>query len=92
MPSFSREVFKQLNLPPHFSFSDERGEVSQASRLWEILPHNHRIGTPQPLFKALSERLAREAEAARKRAMKQAAAAHRQVRKQAEAEVTTNPT
>ncbi|VVA90856.1 unnamed protein product [Arabis nemorensis] len=54
MPSFSREVFKQLNLPPpHFSFSHERGEVLQACRPWEILPPSHRIGTPQPLFKEL---------------------------------------
>ncbi|KAL1208324.1 Methionine--tRNA ligase, cytoplasmic [Cardamine amara subsp. amara] len=53
MPSFSREVFKQLNLPPQFSLSDENGEVLQASRPWEILPPNHKIGTPQPLFKEL---------------------------------------
>ncbi|CAH8256520.1 unnamed protein product [Arabidopsis lyrata] len=55
MPSFSREVFKQLNLPPHFSLSEEKGEVLQASSLWEILPSNHRIGTPQPLFKKMEE-------------------------------------
>ncbi|XP_010435225.1 PREDICTED: methionine--tRNA ligase, cytoplasmic-like [Camelina sativa] len=53
IPSFSCEVFKQLNLPPHFSLSDERGEVLLASRPWEILPPSHRIGTPQPLFKEL---------------------------------------
>ncbi|CAG7906038.1 hypothetical protein BRARA_D00698 [Brassica rapa] len=51
MPSFSREVFKQLNLPLHFSLSDE----GIASRLWEILPPGHRIGTPQPLFKELKD-------------------------------------
>ncbi|XP_010481086.1 PREDICTED: methionine--tRNA ligase, cytoplasmic-like [Camelina sativa] len=55
MPSFSREVFKQLNLPPHFSLSDERGEVLQSSRPWDILPHSHRIGTPQPLFERLTD-------------------------------------
>ncbi|XP_010513503.1 PREDICTED: methionine--tRNA ligase, cytoplasmic-like [Camelina sativa] len=55
MPSVSREVFKQLNLPPQFSLSDEKGEVLQASRLWEILPPSHRIGTPQTLFKKLEE-------------------------------------
>ncbi|XP_010495831.1 PREDICTED: methionine--tRNA ligase, cytoplasmic [Camelina sativa] len=53
MPSFSCEVFKQLNLPLHFSLSDERGEVLLASRPWDILPPSHRIGTPQPLFKEL---------------------------------------
>ncbi|XP_010450162.1 PREDICTED: methionine--tRNA ligase, cytoplasmic [Camelina sativa] len=53
IPSFSCEVFKQLNLPPHFSLSDERGEVLLASRPWEILPPSHMIGTPQPLFKEL---------------------------------------
>ncbi|XP_009139597.1 methionine--tRNA ligase, cytoplasmic [Brassica rapa] len=51
MPSFSREVFKQLNLPLHFSLSDE----GIASRLWEMLPPGHRIGTPQPLFKELKD-------------------------------------
>ncbi|KAF3582228.1 hypothetical protein DY000_02033115 [Brassica cretica] len=51
MPSFSREVFKQLNLPLQFSLSDE----GIASRLWEILPPGHRIGTPQPLFKELKD-------------------------------------
>ncbi|CAN7135739.1 unnamed protein product [Brassica rapa subsp. narinosa] len=51
MPSFSREVFKQLNLPLLFSLSDE----GIASRLWEMLPPGHRIGTPQPLFKELKD-------------------------------------
>ncbi|CAF2269565.1 unnamed protein product [Brassica napus] len=51
MPSFSREVFKQLSLPLHFSLSDE----GIASRLWEMLPPGHRIGTPQPLFKELKD-------------------------------------
>ncbi|KAJ4904487.1 putative methionine--tRNA ligase [Raphanus sativus] len=51
MPSFSREVFKQLNLPLHFSLSDE----GIASRLWEILPPGHKIGTPKPLFKELTD-------------------------------------
>ncbi|KAH0862527.1 hypothetical protein HID58_079738 [Brassica napus] len=55
MPSFSREVFKQLNLPLQFSLSDEGGEVLLASRPWEILPRNHKIGTPQPLFKELTD-------------------------------------
>ncbi|KAG7591221.1 Aminoacyl-tRNA synthetase class Ia anticodon-binding [Arabidopsis thaliana x Arabidopsis arenosa] len=55
MPSFSHEVFKQLNLPPHYSLSDERAEVLQASRPWEILPPSHRIGTPQPLFTELKD-------------------------------------
>ncbi|CAH2079389.1 unnamed protein product [Thlaspi arvense] len=55
MPSFSREVFKQLDLPPHFSLSDERGEVLIASRPWEILPPSHKIGNPQPLFKELKD-------------------------------------
>nr|ABD65103.1 methionyl-tRNA synthetase, putative [Brassica oleracea] len=38
-----------------FSPSDERGELLQASRPWEILPHNHRIGTPLPLFEFLKD-------------------------------------
>ncbi|KAJ4900198.1 putative methionine--tRNA ligase [Raphanus sativus] len=55
MPSFSRGVFEQLNLLPLFSLSDERGELLQASRPWEILPPNHRIGTPRPLFEFLKD-------------------------------------
>ncbi|CAN8230045.1 unnamed protein product [Cochlearia groenlandica] len=55
MPSFSREVFKQLNLPPRFSLSDEKGEVLLASKPWEILPPSHKIGTPRPLFKELKD-------------------------------------
>uniref|UniRef100_A0A1J3EI29 methionine--tRNA ligase n=2 Tax=Noccaea caerulescens TaxID=107243 RepID=A0A1J3EI29_NOCCA len=55
MPSFSREVFKQLNWAPHFSLSDERGEVLLTSRPWEILPPSHKIGTPQPLFNELKD-------------------------------------
>ncbi|VVA90840.1 unnamed protein product [Arabis nemorensis] len=79
MPSFSREVFKQLNLPPHFSL-----EVLQASRPWEILPRSHRIGTPQPLFEELkgekvqrynekSDRDLKEAKASRRHRQKIAA-------------------
>ncbi|XP_010527469.1 PREDICTED: methionine--tRNA ligase, cytoplasmic-like isoform X2 [Tarenaya hassleriana] len=55
MPSFSHEVFKQLNLPLQFSLSDENGDIFKASRPWEILPPNHKIGTPQPLFKELKD-------------------------------------
>jgi methionyl-tRNA synthetase len=55
MPSFSREVFKQLDLAPQFSLSDERGEVLLTSRPWEILPPSHKIGTPQPLFNELKD-------------------------------------
>ncbi|XP_023634752.1 methionine--tRNA ligase, cytoplasmic isoform X2 [Capsella rubella] len=86
MPSFSREVFKQMNLPPHFSLSDERGEVLQASRPWKILPPSHMIGTPQLLFKelkgeemqqyvekCLADRCASDAAASRRRARRHAA-------------------
>ncbi|CAA7027942.1 unnamed protein product [Microthlaspi erraticum] len=55
MPSFSREVFKQLDLPPQFSLSDERGEVLLTSRPWEILPPSHKIGSPKPLFNELKD-------------------------------------
>ncbi|KFK24871.1 hypothetical protein AALP_AA8G035800 [Arabis alpina] len=50
MPSFSREVFKQLDLPPHFSLSDDSGD-----KPWENLPPSHKIGTPQPVFKELKD-------------------------------------
>ncbi|KAK4372805.1 hypothetical protein RND71_008189 [Anisodus tanguticus] len=57
MPSFSREVLKQLNLPPEtqLSLSDEGGEVENSKRPWDILPAGHKIGTPAPLFKELKD-------------------------------------
>ncbi|CAN4107138.1 unnamed protein product [Withania somnifera] len=57
MPSFSREVLKQLNLPPEtqLSLSDEGGDIENSRRPWAILPAGHRIGTPAPLFKELKD-------------------------------------
>ncbi|WRX19988.1 tRNA-binding domain - like 3 [Theobroma cacao] len=59
IPSFSVEVFKQLNLPQEqISLSDEKGDVDNARRLWEIVPAGHKIGDPKPLFEELkSERV-----------------------------------
>ncbi|EEF44189.1 methionine-tRNA synthetase, putative [Ricinus communis] len=54
MPSFSLEVFKQLNLSPEeASLCDEKGDIDRAP--WEFIPHNHKIGTPEPLFKELKD-------------------------------------
>ncbi|XWS35163.1 hypothetical protein CRYUN_Cryun21dG0102200 [Craigia yunnanensis] len=55
IPSFSVEVFKQLNLPPQaqISLCDEKGDVDRARRLWEIIPAGHKIGDPKPLFEEL---------------------------------------
>ncbi|KAH0673338.1 hypothetical protein KY284_024425 [Solanum tuberosum] len=57
MPSFSREVLKQLNMPPEtqFSLSDEGGDIENGKRPWDILPAGHKIGTPAPLFKELKD-------------------------------------
>nr|GLL35646.1 methionine--tRNA ligase, cytoplasmic [Ipomoea trifida] len=56
MPSFSREVFKQLNLPEsRLSLSDENGDIERAKKPWDILPAGHKIGTPAPLFKELKD-------------------------------------
>ncbi|KAM7258067.1 hypothetical protein ACFE04_013808 [Oxalis oulophora] len=56
MPSFSIEVFKQLNLPEsRFSLSDENGDIDRARRPWEILPSGHKIGIPGRLFKELKD-------------------------------------
>ncbi|KAL7238030.1 hypothetical protein ACSBR2_004181 [Camellia fascicularis] len=57
MPSFSIEVFKQLNLPPEMQvlLSDENGDIERAKRPWEFLPAGHKIGTPEPLFKELKD-------------------------------------
>ncbi|KAI8568617.1 hypothetical protein RHMOL_Rhmol02G0214600 [Rhododendron molle] len=57
MPSFSLEVLKQLNLPPETQvlLSDEKGDIERARRPWEFLPAGHKIGTPEPLFKELTD-------------------------------------
>ena len=57
IPSFSFEVFKQLNLPPQaqISLCDEKGDVDRARRPWEIIPAAHKIGDPKPLFEELKE-------------------------------------
>jgi methionyl-tRNA synthetase len=57
MPSFSKDVLRQLNLCPeeHISFSDERGDSNKAKTPWDLIPSNHRIGKPVPLFKALDD-------------------------------------
>ncbi|KAG6741540.1 hypothetical protein POTOM_054802 [Populus tomentosa] len=50
IPSFSVEVFKQLNLPlEQASLCDEKGDIDRAKRPWDILPAGHKIGTPEPL-------------------------------------------
>ncbi|XP_008222906.1 PREDICTED: probable methionine--tRNA ligase isoform X2 [Prunus mume] len=57
MPSFSLEVFKQLDLPPetHISLYDDKGDIASARRPWEIVPIGHKIGKPEPLFKELKD-------------------------------------
>ncbi|XP_031379434.1 methionine--tRNA ligase, cytoplasmic [Punica granatum] len=56
MPSFSFEVFKQINLSPTgISLGDEAGDVDRAKRPWEIIPAGHKIGKPEPLFKELKD-------------------------------------
>ncbi|KAF7836516.1 putative methionine--tRNA ligase [Senna tora] len=57
MPSFTLEVFKQLDLSPevHLSLCDEKGDVDRVKRPWEIVSAGHKIGTPQPLFKELKD-------------------------------------
>ncbi|XP_065862785.1 probable methionine--tRNA ligase [Euphorbia lathyris] len=56
MPSFSVEVFKQLNMSlEQASLCDDKGDIDQAKRPWEFLPPNHKIGTPEPLFKELKD-------------------------------------
>ncbi|KAF9607486.1 hypothetical protein IFM89_036083 [Coptis chinensis] len=55
MPSFSVEVLKQLNLPPEILVQDEKGDLDRARKLWDILPKDHKIGTPEPLFRELGD-------------------------------------
>ncbi|XP_058757491.1 methionine--tRNA ligase, cytoplasmic-like [Vicia villosa] len=56
MPSFTLEVFKQLNLSveTHLSLSDDK-DVDRVRRPWDILSAGHKIGTPKPLFKELKD-------------------------------------
>ncbi|KAK2358396.1 putative methionine--tRNA ligase [Trifolium repens] len=56
MPSFTLEVFKQLNLSPeiHLSLSDGK-DIDRVRRPWDILSAGHKIGTPKPLFRELKD-------------------------------------
>ena len=47
------KVLKRLNLPPDTPIFLEKGGIDRVSRLWEILPTSHKIGTLEPLFKEL---------------------------------------
>ncbi|GAU16091.1 hypothetical protein TSUD_339620 [Trifolium subterraneum] len=53
MPSFTLEVFKQLNLSAetHLSLSD----LDRLKRPWDILSAGHKIGTPKALFRKLKD-------------------------------------
>lgn len=45
------QVLAQLNLPPSsLSLSDEKGDLEKAFKPWELVPANHHIGSPTPLF------------------------------------------
>lgn len=57
MPSFSLEVFKQLNLSvdTHLSLSDDKGDVDRVKRPWDLVSAGHKIGTPKPLFRELKD-------------------------------------
>ncbi|CAI8610771.1 unnamed protein product [Vicia faba] len=56
MPSFTLEVFKQLNLSveTHLSLSDDK-DVDRVRRPWDILSAGHKIGAPKPLFRELKD-------------------------------------
>ncbi|WOL18617.1 putative methionine--tRNA ligase isoform X1 [Canna indica] len=57
MPSFSKEVLRQLNLPlgTLISFSDKSGELDRGTKPWNFLPSGHCIEKPEPLFKELKD-------------------------------------
>ncbi|XP_023006265.1 probable methionine--tRNA ligase [Cucurbita maxima] len=57
MPSFSDEVFRQLDLPleRRISLCEEKGDIERAKQPWKTLPSGHKIGTPHPLFKELKD-------------------------------------
>ncbi|CAJ1934060.1 unnamed protein product [Sphenostylis stenocarpa] len=57
IPSFTHEVFNQLNLPAeiHVSLCDDKGDVDRVKIPWDIISSGHKIGTPKPLFKELKD-------------------------------------
>jgi len=56
MPSFSHKVLGQLNLPCEtLSLCDEKGDVEQARKPWNIVPAGHKIGKPEPLFSEMKD-------------------------------------
>ncbi|KGN61431.1 probable methionine--tRNA ligase [Cucumis sativus] len=57
IPSFSLEVFRQLDLPleRHISLCEEKGDIETVKQPWKILPSGQKIGTPEPLFKELKD-------------------------------------
>ncbi|KAG4966828.1 hypothetical protein JHK87_032479 [Glycine soja] len=57
IPSFTLEVFKQLNLPvdTHVSLCDDKGDIDRVKRPWDIISASHKIGTPKPLFRELKD-------------------------------------
>ncbi|KAL4183770.1 hypothetical protein AMTRI_Chr11g156760 [Amborella trichopoda] len=51
MPSFSRKVVAQLNLPcESLSICKQKGDAARERRPWDIVPAGHKIGKPEPLF------------------------------------------
>ncbi|RZB70364.1 Methionine--tRNA ligase, cytoplasmic [Glycine soja] len=83
IPSFTREVFKQLNLPAvtHVSLCQDKGDIDRVKRPWDIISAGHKIGTPEPLFRELKDE---EVEFYRKKFA--GSQADRTVRAEAEAE------
>ena len=49
--SFFSQVLGQLNMPCEtLSLCDEKGDVEQAGKPWNIVPAGQKIGKPKPLF------------------------------------------
>ncbi|XP_057456803.1 probable methionine--tRNA ligase [Lotus japonicus] len=57
IPSFTVEVFKQLNLSTdmHLSLCDDKGDIDRVRRPWDLISVGHKIGTPKPLFRELKD-------------------------------------
>lgn len=55
MPSFSRKVLQQMNLPVETCVWLADGDAERASRPWSLVPSGHTIGDPEPIFIELTD-------------------------------------
>ncbi|KAJ7525817.1 hypothetical protein O6H91_17G068000 [Diphasiastrum complanatum] len=56
IPSFSRKVLSQLNLPlSSLVLLRENGDIERTARPWELVSSGHAIGKPEPIFSEMKD-------------------------------------